>query len=156
MVDEPQSELEALQAALGARARIRQWAEGAELLDLLHAAASEGWLETLTRPVTVEVFLAAGVVREAAGTPETLPAFTLTEDFAALQAGPSGIGTDIALDAVDAARARIRTALTASAPYDWQEDALVVAQDWGMLPSDASRALSSTWAAGSAEHCSAP
>lgn len=159
MVDEPQSELEALQAALGARARIRQWAEGAELLDLLHAAASGGWLEALTRPVTVEdlaglggipaerarraveVFLSAGVVREAAGTPETLPAFTLAEDFAALQAGPSGIRTDIALDAVDAARARIRTALTASAPYDWQEDALVVARDWGMLPSDASRAL---------------
>lgn len=158
MVDEPQSELEALQAALGARARIRQWAEGAELLDLLHAAASEGWLEALTRPVTaedlaglggipaerarraVEVFLAAGVVREAAA-PGTAPAFTLAEDFAALQAGPSGIRTDIALDAVDAARDRVRTALSADAPYDWQEDALVVARDWGMLPSDASRAL---------------
>jgi hypothetical protein len=101
------------------------------------------------------VFLAAGVVREA-GTPGAAPAFTLTEDFAALQTGPSGIRTDTALDAVDATRDRIRTALTASVPYDWQEDALVVARDWGMLPSDASRALSSTWAAGSAEHCSAP
>jgi hypothetical protein len=66
MVEEPQSELEALQAALGARARIRQWAEGAELLDLLHAAASEGWLEALTRPVTAADLAGLGGSRPSA------------------------------------------------------------------------------------------
>ncbi|MBA5226044.1 MULTISPECIES: class I SAM-dependent methyltransferase [Streptomyces] len=153
---DPQS-LEALQAALGARARLRQWAESAHLLDLLRAASAEGWLEALARPVTVEdlaalggvpaerarrtveVLLAADVIREAGTTP---PAYTLTGDFAALQAGASGLGTDIALDAVAASRDRVRTALSASGtPYDWREDALVVARDWGMLPTDASRAL---------------
>ncbi|MER8160846.1 class I SAM-dependent methyltransferase [Streptomyces sp. NPDC094472] len=156
MVNQTNSELEALQAALGTRARLRQWAEGAQVLDLLRAAAATGWLEALTRPVTVEnlagidgisterarrvveVFLAAGVVREAEA---VTPAFVLAEGFAALQAGPSGIRTDVALDAVGAARDRVCSALSSSTLYDWQEDALVVARDWGMLPSDASRAL---------------
>ncbi|MFH7340818.1 SAM-dependent methyltransferase [Streptomyces sp. KHY 26] len=157
IVGHTKSEFEALHAALDARARLRQWAEGAQVLDLLRAAAATGWLEALTRPVTVEhlagidgisterarrvveVFLAAGVVREAEAAAPA--AFVLAEGFAALQAGPSGIRTDIALDAVGAAGDRVRSALSSSIQYDWREDALVVARDWGMLPSDASRAL---------------
>ncbi|GAA3112550.1 hypothetical protein [Nonomuraea salmonea] len=147
-------ELGTVQAALGARARLLQWADGGLVVDLLRAASGAGWLDLLTTPTTVEalaeaggvsaerarrvveVFVAAGVVRDGEG-----PAYVLTEEFAALNGAPAGVRLDDAIDMVTAARDRVRSALSPDVRRTWEQDALVVARNWGMLPAAATRAI---------------
>ncbi|MFE7438996.1 SAM-dependent methyltransferase [Streptomyces chartreusis] len=156
LVNEESSDPAAVQAALVARARLRQWMAGAQVVDLLHAASVEGWLHTLTGPTTVEalaetggvtaerarrvveVFLAAGVVRVVDG---PSPAFVLTAEFAALNVGPSGVRLDDLVDEMGAARDRVRSALLPNTPYTWEYDALAVARTRGLLPTAAARAM---------------
>ncbi|MFE5113672.1 SAM-dependent methyltransferase [Streptomyces sp. NPDC056663] len=155
-MNEESSELGAVQAAMGARARLRQWADGGQVVDLLHAAATAGWLDALTVPTTlnalasasgvsaerarrvVEVFLAAGVIRT---WDDPSPVFVLTEEFAALNEGPAGVRLDDTIDDIAAARDRVRSAVSPVARFDWERDALVVARNWGMLPTAASKAV---------------
>jgi SAM-dependent methyltransferase len=156
MMNEEQPELGAVQAALGARERLRQWADGGQVVDLLHAASAMGWLDVLDAPTAVEelahisgisaerarrvveVFLAAGVVRTVEG---SSPAYVLTAEFAALNDGPAGVRLDDSIDMIAAARDRVRSAVSPDARYTWEQDALVVARNWGLLPTAASRAV---------------
>ncbi|MCZ9352846.1 hypothetical protein NGM36_24260 [Streptomyces mutabilis] len=100
-MDERLEELGALQAAFAGRARIQQWAQGAELLALLQAASDTKALGLLTRPITaealatvsdittdrarriIEVLQAAGVVRKAG---DSSLAYVLSPEFGALHA----------------------------------------------------------------------
>ncbi|MGV9504048.1 SAM-dependent methyltransferase [Streptomyces tendae] len=156
MMNEEQVEIADVQAALGARERLRQWADGGQVAELLYAASASGWLDMLQEPTTVEalaensrvsterarrvveVFLAAAVVRSAEG---SSPAYVLTEEFAALHRGPAGIRLDDTIDDIAAARNRIRSAFSPDARDHWEQDALIVARSWGMLPIAASRAI---------------
>ncbi|SEG82803.1 Methyltransferase domain-containing protein [Actinacidiphila yanglinensis] len=153
---EVSSELAAVHAAMGARARLRQWAYGGQVVDLLRSAAAAKWLDALTVPTTleelastsgvsterahrvIEVFLAAGVART---WDDSSSVFVLTEEFAALHGSPSGVRLDDAIDEIAAARERVRSAVWPAARHDWERDALVVARHWGMAPTAASRAI---------------
>ncbi|MFE0416060.1 SAM-dependent methyltransferase [Streptomyces tendae] len=156
MMNEEQVEMADVQAALGARERLRQWADGGQVAELLYAASASGWLDMLQEPTTVEalaensgvsterarrvieVFLAAAVVRSPEG---SSPAYVLDPEFAALHRGPAGIRLDDTIDDIASARSRIRSAFSPDAPDHWEQDALIVARNWGMLPIAASRAI---------------
>lgn len=151
-----ESELGLVQSAMNARTRLRQWAAGGQVVDLLHAAATEGWLDALASPTTVEalagisgvsteranrvvdVFVSAGIVDQVEGSSSTL---VLAAEFAALNDGPSGLRLDYSMDEIIAARDRVLSALSHAASPRWEPDALAVARSWGMLPTVASQAI---------------
>ncbi|WP_134655067.1 class I SAM-dependent methyltransferase [Streptomyces sp. H23] len=151
-----ESELGLVQSAMSARARLRQWAAAGQVVDLLRAAASGGWLAALASPTTVEslagisgvptvraqrvvdVFESAGIVNRVEGSSAT---FVLTAEFAALNDGPSGLRLDYSMDEVAAARDRVGSALSPAGSPRWEPDALAVARNWGMLPTAASQAI---------------
>ncbi|WP_157777809.1 SAM-dependent methyltransferase [Nocardia terpenica] len=148
-------DVDRLQAGLAAKAAMKSWAEGMELLELVRSAHDAGWLDRLraaTTPaelaaaqgVTVEqasnvlaVFTVAGMV-EADGA-----SFRLTPTFDALVAGVSGIEMSAVLDALDLARHRVGRAARpiADPPGLTGEQALVLARDWGVRPGGGAQQL---------------
>ncbi|HJP75808.1 MAG TPA: methyltransferase domain-containing protein [Pseudonocardiaceae bacterium] len=130
-----------IQAALTARAALKTWSEGAELIALLRAAHEAGWLTRLRDDATardlaadlpvshlenvLSVFTAAGVTEGREGV------FRLTPAFDALVAGTSSVDLGETLDTVDLARARI----SSPGPLTGAQ-ALVLARDWAIGPNE--------------------
>ncbi|QWF78122.1 SAM-dependent methyltransferase [Amycolatopsis sp. CA-230715] len=143
--------LDRLQAALSARATMKRWAEGAELVEVVRAAHDAGWLARLRDEITAEdlasdagvpvgqvsdvlaVLVSAGVVR--AG--ET--SFRLCPAFDALVAGASGVDIRTVLDALDLARGQAGR-VAKPGRLDGAR-ALVLARDWGVRASTGAREL---------------
>jgi SAM-dependent methyltransferase len=127
---------------------MKAWAEGAELIELVRAAYTAGWLHQLHDETTaVELAAAHGVsidqvanvltVLASAGVVQVDAAsFRLRPSFDAIVAGASGVDMSAALDALDLARSQAGEAVR---PTDRRRDldggqALVLARDWGLLP----------------------
>lgn len=150
--DEAPQGLPRLQAALAARAQLKAWSEGAELIELVRAAHQAGWLALLHKETTAQdlantcdipveqaanvlaVFAAAGVVDGKAGV------FRLSPEFDALVAGNTGADLGETLDAIDLTRDRVALATTKDDALTGQQ-ALILARDWGIGPSAEAREL---------------
>ena len=137
-----------LRAALVARATLKSWSAGAELIQLVRAAHRAGWLLRLRDKTTaaaiaaehgvpvaqvanvLDVLTAAGVTQRAGD------AVQLVASFDALVASTTGADLAESLDAVDLMRARIPLAVTGTDGALTSDEALVVARDWGIGPTD--------------------
>jgi SAM-dependent methyltransferase len=147
-------DLPSIQAAMGARGHVLQWATGAELLALIEACERAGWLSRLREAVDPDslaalagverervddilaVLVAAEVVEEADGL------FSLSAPFAALTAGASGVSLDAALGLAGLQRTRLTAVLDRSGEMSMGgEQALTLARAWGMRPTQGSAAL---------------
>ncbi|WP_143249813.1 SAM-dependent methyltransferase [Amycolatopsis sacchari] len=144
--------MERLQAAMTARATLKSWAEGRELVELVRAAHRAGWLDQLRSGATVEKLAAQGVPAErvrsvlellvAAGVAEAeADTFRLTPAFDALVEGGEGITLSSTLEAVDLASNRIALATEPVVPGFTPAEALVLARDWGVGPTEDARQL---------------
>ncbi|WP_399896188.1 SAM-dependent methyltransferase [Streptomyces sp. BBFR51] len=147
--------VESMQAAMAARSVMKGWAEGLELIELVRATHRAGWLEDLRGDTTaaelaaahntsaeqvsdvMAVLVPAGVVRSG----ERAASFRLSPDFDALVAGASGVEMTTVLGAVELARGQVAQAVKpmGRAPGIDGDQALVIARDWGVRPSPASR-----------------
>jgi SAM-dependent methyltransferase len=145
--NEPPEGLARLQAALAARAQLKAWSEGAELIELVRAAHRAGWLTRLRQDTTaadlaatrdlpprqaanvLAVLTAAGVTEGKAGV------FRLSPTFDALAAGTTGADLGETLDAIDLVRDRVGLATDPDDRLTGQQ-ALVLARDWGIGPTD--------------------
>ncbi|MQY20983.1 class I SAM-dependent methyltransferase [Nocardia macrotermitis] len=146
-IDDREEGLDRLQAALAARAKLKEWSTGAELVELIRAVHTTGWLDRLHDTTTVEE-LAAGTgisiervsdtldVLASAGVVETHETgFRLSEAFDALVTGVSGVNLATALDAHDLALGYAAEATSSSADHRSELDgarALTLARDWGV------------------------
>nr|WTC14144.1 class I SAM-dependent methyltransferase [Streptomyces anthocyanicus] len=149
--------VESMQAAMAARSVMKGWAEGLELIELVRATHRAGWLADLRADATaaelaaahstsvkqvsdvMAVLASAGVVRPG----ERAASFRLSPDFDALVAGASGVEMGTVLGAVELARGQVAQAVKPmgqAAGIDG-EQALVVARNWGLRPSPASRQM---------------
>lgn len=147
--DATPADLPRLQAALGARAILKTWSEGAELIELLRTAHQAGWLARLREPVRAQELAALGdapvervanildVLTSAGVTARTSDGYRLTDGFDAFVAGDTGVDLGESLDAVDLMRSRIAQP---DEPVTGAQ-ALVVARDWGIGPTEAAREL---------------
>ncbi|MFR0359243.1 SAM-dependent methyltransferase [Streptomyces sediminimaris] len=145
--------LERLQAALSARSMVKDWAAGAELMELIRAVHEAGWLERMHGRTTVEelasktgtsteavsdvleVLASAGVV-QAEDT-----SFQLSEAFDALVQGASGVDLSTALAAHDLARICIAEATGRVDSRSGFDGALALARDWGVRAGGGARQL---------------
>lgn len=152
MVGSDGAGLDRLKAAMVARSMMRDWAGGAELVELVRAAHDAGWLDRLRGAITagklaadagvpvehatdmLAVLVSAGVVEVSDGTYRLSPAFD------ALVEGVAGVGMPAVLDAVDLARARTATGPTVHKGLNGMQS-LVLARDWGVRPGPAAREL---------------
>jgi SAM-dependent methyltransferase len=145
--------LERLQAALAARSTMKSWAEGAELIELVQATHHAGWLRQLRAETTADELAATnGVPVEQASNVLTVlttagvaqakgASFRLSPTFDALVGGASGVDMAASLDAVELARSQARQAVQ---PTDHRrgldnDQALVLARDWGVRPTPGAR-----------------
>ncbi|MFD6157452.1 SAM-dependent methyltransferase [Nocardia sp. NPDC060256] len=147
--------MDRIQAGLAAKAALKSWAEGMELLELVRSAHEAGWLDQLRAATTsAELAAAQGVAVEqalnvlavftVAGIVEADEAsFRLTATFDALVAGVSGIEMSAVLDALDLARHQVGRAVRpiAGPPGLAGEHALVLARDWGVRPDGGAQQL---------------
>jgi SAM-dependent methyltransferase len=155
--DELPDGLVRLQNALAARATVKAWSEGAELIRLVRAAHEAGWLSQLRDKTTADALVAerglpvgqvANVldVLSAAGVTERVgDAFRLTTSFDALADGTTGADLVESLDAVDLLRDEIPLAVTGTGGALSAAQALVVARDWGIGPTEDARHLYSAF-----------
>lgn len=146
--EEPPEGLARLQHALAARGTLKGWSVGAELLGLVRAAHEQGWLTRLRDKTTVDALAAergvpAGQVANvldvltAAGVTERADdAFRLTVSFDALVGGTTGADLGETLDALGLLRAEVPLAVSATDGTLTGEQALVVARDWGIGPTE--------------------
>jgi SAM-dependent methyltransferase len=147
--------LEGLQAALAARSMVKSWAEGLELVELVHAAHRAGWLGQLRGETTaaelatttdvpaeqvsdvLAVLAAAGVLQGRGSS------FRLSPAFDALVAGAAGVDVPTVFGAVELARGQAARAVQ---PIGQQrgldgEQALALARDWGVRATSGARQL---------------
>lgn len=153
----PFDDLLSIQAAMGARGRVLQWATSAELLALIEACERAGWLSQLQEAVNPDALAAfAGVERELADdvfavlvaaeiVEEADGLFSLSAQFAALTADASGVSLDTVLGLAALQRARLTEVLAGSDEKSMRgEQALALARAWGMRPTQGSAALYAT------------
>ena len=149
--------LDAIGAALTARAQARRWAVDAQLLALLDATHRAGWLAHLDDEIAAEelagrvgvgaervadvlAVLAAGGIAERRGR-----RFGLTPAFSALSDGASGVDVGSVLGDIRLQRARLEAALRpGSEPRLDGEAALVLAEDWGVRLTPGAQSLYAT------------
>jgi SAM-dependent methyltransferase len=146
--DELPEGLVRLQNALAARNALKAWSEGAELIQLVRAAHDAGWLTDLRDKITADALAAergipvgqvANVldVLTAAGVTERVDdTFRLTTSFDALVGGTTGADLGESLDAVDLLRDEIPLVVTKTDGALTAAQALVVARDWGIGPTE--------------------
>ncbi|SDS86311.1 SAM-dependent methyltransferase [Microlunatus soli] len=144
--------IDGLQAALTARATVRGWAEGQQILELVRASHRAGWLDLLHRETTAAEMAAAvtapaarveAVLRTltAAGVVEGSDPYRLAAGFDALVAGASGVELTAVLGAVDLERDRAGRAVCTDSIEPDGEQALALARDWGVRATAGSRQL---------------
>ncbi|WP_434453337.1 SAM-dependent methyltransferase [Lentzea sp. E54] len=152
MPNEHDQGMEGLQAALAARATVKGWAEGLEVLELVRAAQRAGWLDQLRAETTAAQLAAATrvpvdqaenvlLVLAAAGVVEGTNPFQLTPAFDALVAGASGVDLSTTLDAVELARERAAQAVRPEPDAPNGAQGLRLARDWGVRATPGSRQL---------------
>ncbi|HEY4459888.1 MAG TPA: methyltransferase domain-containing protein [Pseudonocardiaceae bacterium] len=146
--DELPEGLVRLQNALAARNTLKAWSEGAELIRLVRAAHDAGWLthlrdKTAADALATERGLPIGQVANvldvltAAGVTERIDdAFRLTTSFDALVSGTTGADLAETLDAVDLLTEEVPLAVTKTDGALSAAQALVVARDWGVGPTE--------------------
>ncbi|HEY4019559.1 MAG TPA: class I SAM-dependent methyltransferase [Pseudonocardiaceae bacterium] len=153
MIDDERPEgLARLRTALAARAQLKTWSEGAELIELVRAVHRAGWLTRLRQEATAEdlatiggapveqvanvlaVLTGAGVTEGKAGV------FRLSPTFDALVAGTTGVDLGETLDGLDLVRGRVALATGREDGMTGQQ-ALVVARDWGIGPTEDAQQL---------------
>lgn len=151
--DAPPEGLVRLQNALAARTTLKAWSEGAELIRLVRAAHEAGWLTRLRDRTTADALAAEcgipasqvanvlDVLTSAAVTERVDETFRLTTQFDALVGGTTGVDLGETLDAVDLLSAEIPLAVTATEGALTSEQALIVARDWGIGPTEDARHL---------------
>jgi hypothetical protein len=146
--------LERLGAALSAKTAMRNWAAGAELIEIVRAAHDAGWLEQLhgettadelaaANGVSVEQVVNALAVLTSAGVVQAkAESLCLSPTFDALVVGDyGGGGMPATLDALDLTVDQIKQVVK---PADRRpgldgEQALIVARDFGVRPGPGAR-----------------
>jgi SAM-dependent methyltransferase len=144
---------EAIGAALAARGRLRALSVHARVLTLFGAAQRAGWLELLAGGISagelaartgvtaaqardvLAVFASVGIVSEAGS------GFALVPEFSALAAGASGVTVDSVLDDVFLQAGRAESAVRGPGGALEEDQALVLARDWGLRPTSGAQAL---------------
>ena len=155
--DERDSGPEAVGAALAARAQARRLGVDAQVLALLAATHRAGWLAHLKdetpagelagrvgvpaeRVSDVLAVLAAAGIAERRGR-----RFVLTPAFGALSDGASGVTVESVLGNIMLQRARVEAAVRADPAQGLDGDeALLLAEDWGLRATPGSRSLYAT------------
>lgn len=146
--------IEGFQAAFAARSRMKSWAEGLEIIELLRAVHRAGWLERLRVETAADELAAAhgvsaeqvsnvlAVLASAGVVQRRGTSFRLSPEFGALVAGTSGFDMKAVLGAVDLAR---HQAAQAVQPLERRgldgEQALLVADDGGVRATPGTRQM---------------
>lgn len=152
--DDREEDLGRFQAAMSARAMLKEWSTGAELVEVIRAVHAAGLLDRMHDTTSVDDLVAdTGIPAErvsdaldvlvSAGVANTDEAgFRLSEAFDALVAGVSGVDLATALDAYDLASAYAAESASASRRSDLEgARALTLARDWGVRAGGAARDL---------------